>query len=172
MVMSHNLEEHIIKIENVANYRLPIVNVFGNADLEHLENFTGLTSPFSTFDDAYAFWQSTLNDVGEINLLEYWNTTLLPGQEQEIHIHSSYGWDKDDTISQYTAVLYSKFDPELHKPTYFADNPLKINEYKPSVREGDCIVFPSNIYHRAPLNTSDKNRIVSVCTFLFINKLK
>lgn len=170
--MTHNLEQYIIKVENVKNYQLPLINAFGNIDLNLLHNFTGLTSPFHSWDDAYAFWQATLNDIGEIKVLEYWNTTLYPGQEQGTHTHTKHGWDTDDSILQYTAVLYAKFNPKIHKPTYFADNALKINEYKPVVKEGDCLVFPSNIYHRAPMNTSQENRITSVCTFTFINKLK
>ena len=52
-----------------------------------------------------------------------------------------------------------------HRGVYFADNSSKVNEYKPNVQLGDLILFPSNIYHRIPLNTSNDNMVILTITF-------
>ena len=163
--MIHNLQKYIITIKNFPNYKTPLVNAFGERDYDDISQFTGLTSPFDSREAALEFWQTPLSKLGFSELLDYWNTTMLPGQEHNTHTHTEHGWDVDDTITTYTAVLFCKYDLTVHKPTYFADNPLKINEYKPIVAEGDCLVFPSNIYHRAPLNNSSLTRITSMCVF-------
>ena len=164
--MTHHLEEYITKIP-VSNYAETLV-CYGDTNLESLsEPFTGLTPPFNSQVDAETFWKAVLlADFGEVEILTFWNTRLDPNQEQGDHTHTEHAWDEDDTIHKYTAVLYSKFNSSVHKPTYFSDNQYRALEYKPAnITQGDCLVFPSNIYHRAPKNTSEENRITSVCIF-------
>jgi len=164
--MTHNLEEYITKIA-VSNYAETLV-CYGDTDLELLsETFTGLTPPFNSQVDAETFWKAVLlADFGAVTILEFWNTRLDPSQEHGSHIQTELGWDEDDTIHQYTAELYSKFNSSLHKPMYFADNQYRVLEYKPTnITQGDCLVFPSNIYHRHPRNISEEAKIISVCTF-------
>lgn len=164
--MAHHLEEFITKI-SVSNYT-DTLQCYGDTDLESLsDSFTGLTPPFDSQEEAETFWKAVLlENFGNVEILTWWNTRLDPDQEQGSHTNTDVGWDEDDDIEQYTAVLYSKFDPAVHKPTYFSDNQYRAMEYKPTgIAEGDCLVFPSNLYHRAPKNKSDQNRITSVCTF-------
>ncbi len=168
MVMAHTLEEFITKI-HVDNYQ-DTLSCYDNANLDELgeAGFTGLTPPFNTLEDAQAWWS---NILGDVTVSSYWNTRLDPGQEQGTHLHvdPELGFDIDDSVDgQQTAVLYSKYNPSVHKPTYFSETNLRISEYKPAgIIEGDCLTFPSNIYHRAPKNTSAESRITSVCTFTY-----
>lgn len=167
--MTHHLEEYITKIP-VSNYS-ETLSCYGDTDLESLsETFTGLTQPFDSHQDAETFWKAILlEDFGEVEILSFWNTRLDPSQEQNSHTHTEHGWYENDSITQYTAVLYSKFNSSVHKPTYFSDNKYRAIEYKPTnITQGDCLVFPSNMYHRAPTNTSEETRITSVCTFTII----
>lgn len=168
--MTHHLENYIRKI-HVDTYQTLLQNVFGNSDLNTLKNFTGLVKPFETRDDGGRFWDSVLSTHYNIHSYgDFWINISRPGSYQDTHLHEDYGFDQNEITTKYTAVLYLKFDPELHRPTYFCDNPYKAYEYKPSdIVAGDCLVFPSNIYHRAPLNTSDQTRIVTVCRFNIIN---
>lgn len=164
--MAHHLEEYITKIP-VSNYTETLL-CYGDTDLESLsETFTGLTQPFESQEDAETFWKAILlEDFGEVEILSFWNNRLDPSQEHRSHINTEYGWDENDTIHQYTAEIYSKFNSAVHKPTYFSDNKYSAVEYKTiSVNQGDCLVFPSNIYHRSPVNTSEEAKIISVCTF-------
>lgn len=164
--MAHHLEEFITKI-SVSNYT-DTLQCYGNTDLNSLsESFTGLTPTFASPEDAETFWNGVLlEDFGSVEILGWWNTRLDPEQEQGSHTHTDVGWDEEDDIEQYTAVLYSKFNPAVHKPTYFSDNQYRAMEYKPlGIVEGDCLVFPSNLYHRAPKNKSKESRITAVCIF-------
>jgi hypothetical protein len=167
MVMTHHLQP-LIKKTHVLEYETILTNQFGANDLNELENFTGLQSPFASSQDVKNYWDPILSNVAVVpsSYTGSWMNILRPNQDQGVHIHTDLGYDYKEETNVYTAILYLKFNPEVHKSTYFCDNANRAYEYKPSdITEGDCLVFPANLYHRAPLNTSDENRIVLVCVF-------
>ena len=66
----------------------------------------------------------------------------------------------------FSSVLYLKYNPELHHPTFFVA-PFFSNidgnliEYEPDeVEEGTLIVFPTSLPHYVPVNTSEESRII------------
>ena len=66
----------------------------------------------------------------------------------------------------FSSVLYLKYNPEKHSPTFFVA-PFMSNidgnliEYEPDgVEEGTLIVFPTSLPHYVPVNTSDEPRII------------
>lgn len=65
----------------------------------------------------------------------------------------------------YSAVLYVEFDSKVHQSTKFYSpfhDPMTgdLLEFQPNVSEGDLILFPSFLLHEAPVNTSEKERII------------
>ena len=66
----------------------------------------------------------------------------------------------------FSSVLYLKYNPENHSPTFFVA-PFMSNidgnliEYEPDdVEEGTLIVFPTSLPHYVPVNKSDEPRII------------
>lgn len=76
--------------------------------------------------------------------------------DHSAHNHGSTG---------FSSVCFIEYDKKFHKPTTFIC-PFQdfitgqFNFYEPDVNEGDIIFFPSNILHYAPINMSNKTRIV------------
>ena len=66
----------------------------------------------------------------------------------------------------FSSVLYLKYNPDLHQPTFFVApffNNMDGNviEYEPDeVEEGTLIVFPTTLPHYVPVNTSEESRII------------
>ena len=62
----------------------------------------------------------------------------------------------------YSAIIYIKFDKEVHSSTIFVDKANSIS-FLPEVEEGDIIFFNSKHYHHCPTNENDKERMI--CSF-------
>lgn len=85
-----------------------------------------------------------------------WFELSKPGDYHGPHNHGATG---------YSAILYVDYDAGEHEATKFHCPFLEAAtgenlKYQPVVREGDLIVFPSNILHEAPINTGKKNRLI------------
>lgn len=166
--MAHHLEELVYK----TNWTNTVLNdMFGSEDLNDLSSYTGLNQPFATLEIANTALGQILNDYitakgySGYTLQQTWININRTGDEQKIHHHDEYGYDEREDTTRMSLICYLKLDPG-HKPTYLCDNPYQAYEYKPTnIIENDVLIFPSNIYHRAPLNTTDTNRIVLVATF-------
>ena len=94
-----------------------------------------------------------------------WGNIIKPNEEIGVHINTENGYDVIENTDLYVGILNLKFNSLEHRGVYFADNSSKVNEYKPNVQLGDLILFPSNIYHRIPLNTSNDNMVILTITF-------
>jgi|TARA_Y100001968_G_scaffold332365_1_gene390265 hypothetical protein len=90
-----------------------------------------------------------------------WYQTEHKYQKHMLHNHGTVGW---------SSVLYINYDSEVHTATRFLSPYNKIagsggllNWFQPKVKEGDYIIFPSDLAHEAMPNESDKKRtIISV----------
>ena len=80
-----------------------------------------------------------------------------------LHNHGNIGW---------SSVFYINFDPKIHTSTKFL-SPFNsgsgigniLQWYQPDVKEGDFIIFNSDIPHEALPNESDKKRTIISMNF-------
>tara|TARA_B100001094_G_scaffold178746_1_gene172903 strand:+ start:811 stop:1443 length:633 start_codon:yes stop_codon:yes gene_type:complete len=92
-----------------------------------------------------------------VMITEMWYEKSQKGDQHALHNHGGQG---------YSAVLYLKYNPEVHKPTLFYSqfhDTMKgdiVTWEPPDVEEGDLIIFPSVLAHEARPNESDEERIV------------
>ena len=87
---------------------------------------------------------------------EVWFQKYENNMSHEVHNHGSTG---------FSSVCFIEYDTNYHKPTTFISPFLNfrsgaVERYEPNVKEGDIIFFPSSLLHYAPLNLSNKVRIV------------
>ena len=85
-----------------------------------------------------------------------WYQTTSEGTSHNIHNHGGCG------VSQ---VIFLDFNPEIHYATRFVSNNLMpfsylTQEYKPKLKEGDTIFFPSHVNHYQPGNASEVPRTI------------
>jgi hypothetical protein len=116
--------------------------------------------------------QSTLDRGPDGNLLTHqcwmgldnmWYQTEHRGQKHDLHNHGFIGW---------SSVLYVNYNPKVHTATKFlsptgcgAGTGGLIQWYQPDVKEGDFIIFDSNIMHQALPNESDEKRTIISMNF-------
>jgi hypothetical protein len=107
------------------------------------------------------------------NLLEWssvtfngsWFQKSTLGQFIGPHTHGSLG---------FSATLYLEYDPVEHTPLVFIapfhnfQNGEIIDYSPPEVKEGDLLIFPSQIMHYTMPSTSEKTRLV--LSFNLLNK--
>ena len=72
------------------------------------------------------------------------------------HNHGSLG---------YSGILFVSFNKDLHTATRFYSPFLNFMDgealiYNPVVKEGDLLIWPSSLFHEAPSNESEEERIV------------
>ena len=115
----------------------------------YMKNFSEIFSDeLSMFAQEYKLSQITFNDM--------WCVSYQQGDYQLAHNHGSKG---------FSGILYLDYDEKNHTPTYFlsplmdpiADMHAILNL---SAKEGDMIIFPSNILHYNKVNKSTIPRTV------------
>ena len=89
--------------------------------------------------------------------------TEYKGLNHELHNHGTIGW---------SSVLYVNYNPKVHSATKFlspfgygAGTGGMVQRYQPDVKEGDFIIFDSNIMHEALPNESDEKRTIISLNF-------
>ena len=104
-----------------------------------------------------------LTQDGWMGLDNMWYQTEYKGQNHELHNHGIIGW---------SSVLYVNYNPKVHSATKFlspfgygAGTGGMIQRYQPDVKEGDFIIFDSNIMHEALPNQSDEKRTIISMNF-------
>ena len=104
-----------------------------------------------------------LTQDGWMGLDNMWYQTEYKGQNHELHNHGIIGW---------SSVLYVNYNPKVHSATKFlspfgygAGTGGMIQRYQPDVKEGDFIIFDSNIMHEALPNESDEKRTIISMNF-------
>ena len=104
--------------------------------------------------------------------IDLWYNVGIEGTYQEEHDHMG-GFPS----STYSAIHYLIYDPQVHQPTAFYNpihhtflrnmqpcngtdmpNDWQTPDYKPSVKEGDMLIFPSYLRHSVPLQIDKKAR--------------
>ncbi len=93
----------------------------------------------------------------DVDLLDMWYQKQYKGQNHKVHTHGNTGC---------SAVLYVDYDPSVHKSTKFY-NPFPnailggyLEDSHIDVKEGDLLVFPSNVLHESVSNDSDIPRTI------------
>ena len=159
MVINNDME-----IEN-----LIIKKYIGNSDKlqKDIFGYDNLDTKFSNCCDSMFSFNTNLilNNIQEninfdFNILTNWGNVIKPGIELSPYINTDLAFNDEENTNIYSAIYFLKFEPEIHKAIRFADNNLKIREYKPEAIEGDLFIFPANIYKRIPTNNSEKNQII------------
>jgi len=96
------------------------------------------------------FYNKTLSDIKDI-----WYQVQNHCEYHPLHNHGFEGW---------SAVFYAEYDQLVHESTKFycplntASGHLYV--FQPDVKEGDLVIFPSQINHESVVNTSDKPRSI------------
>ena len=96
------------------------------------------------------------DDIGcsKLDLEQIWFQQYLEDGYHGWHIHTGH----------YTGVYYLELDKT--SPVTELRDPYTKRIKRMNVKEGDMIVFPSYIYHRAPLNKSVKQKTIISWNFL------
>lgn len=123
------------------------------------------TQTTSYFDNSFDVYDIIKEDLQEfvreinfdINFLNSWYQIYKKHDYHEFHTHSnSYS-------NFFSGILFVSFDKKKHASTKFL-NPFYSNPnnlfFMPEVEEGEMIIFPANILHKAPLNQSNQDRII------------
>ncbi len=88
--------------------------------------------------------------LGNFDFAKTWYSRQVKGEGHPEHDHGTIG---------FASVLYVKFNPEVHKPTEYRF-PRTDRFTSLPVEEGEIVIFPSLLKHRAPINEVDEERII------------
>ncbi len=94
--------------------------------------------------------QETVGNDKTFDLLKTWYSRQRKGDGHPEHDHGNIGL---------ASVMYVKFNPEVHKPTEYRF-PRTDRFTSLPVEEGEIVIFPSLLKHRAPPNEVDEERII------------
>lgn len=119
------------------------------------------------------------NLSGQVRINNAWINAYKTGQSHDLHDHLP---------SQFSAIHYLKYNPEVHTPTIFV-NPYRqvsissspvldttdMSKVPPmwapqtfiKVEEGDLVIFPSFFEHRVARQQSDEMRVTLSFNFSF-----
>lgn len=159
MVNNNNMEiEDLIIKKYIGNSDILQKEIFGDDDLDI--RFSDCCNSMFPFDTNLLLNNIQENVDFNFNLLSSWGNVIKSGIELDPSIATELAFNDEENTNIYSAIYFLKFEPETHKSIRFADNNLKIREYKPEAVEGDLFIFPSNIYKRIPTNNSEKNQII------------
>jgi hypothetical protein len=144
------------KVDNWKIKKKKLLNLFNNFHTKIIDNV--ITTPFdiksNIFCEEIKLFEKEVNL--KFSVSEFWFQRYNNGMDHAPHNHGPVG---------FSAVCYLEFDRKYHKPTIFI-SPLgnfingEIERYIPQVEEGEIIFFPSNLLHFAPVNLSNKIRII------------
>ena len=87
-------------------------------------------------------------NVTECNIKKIWF--------QEYHKDGEHSWHVHD--SNYTGVYYLNHDSSVQNTNYYDQYNDEIKSF--NVKEGDVVIFPSFLLHKALPNTSSKKRLI------------
>ena len=94
--------------------------------------------------------QESVGNDKTFDLLKTWYSRQRKGEGHPEHDHGTIGL---------ASVMYVKFNPEVHKPTEYRFPRTDFYRSLP-VEEGEFVLFPSRLKHRAPPNEVDEERII------------
>lgn len=144
------------KVSNWESKKKNLLNIFYNFNCKKYGNV--MTSPIdiktNILSDEILHFEK---EIGiELQSTEVWFQLYEKNMDHISHNHGPIG---------FSSVCFIEYDKKLHKPTCFispfANNITgELTRHAPNVDEGDIIFFPSNLIHYAPINTSEKKRII------------
>ena len=88
--------------------------------------------------------------LGNFDFAKTWYSRQSKGDGHPEHNHGAIG---------FASVMYVKFNPEVHKSTEYRFPKTDYYNSFPT-EEGDIVLFPSMLMHRAPPNEVDEERII------------
>ena len=88
--------------------------------------------------------------LGNFDFAKTWYSRQIKGDGHPEHNHGAIG---------FASVMYVKFNPEVHKPTEYRFPRTDCYRSFP-IEEGEIVLFPSLLKHRAPPNEVDEERII------------
>jgi hypothetical protein len=159
VVINNNMEiEDLIIKKYIGDSDKLQKDIFGDDNLD--TKFSNCCDSMFSFNINLILNNLQENIDFDFNVLSNWGNVIKPGIELSPFINTESAFNDEEYTNIYSAIYLLKFEPEIHKSIRFADNNLKIREYKLEAVEGDLFIFPSNIYKRIPTNTSEKNQII------------
>tara|TARA_B100000131_G_scaffold52670_1_gene47389 strand:- start:969 stop:1568 length:600 start_codon:yes stop_codon:yes gene_type:complete len=127
---------------------------YEDTDYSEFKPFIDLLGPYlqrlSTEAMGKGFYRKPIDNITRI-----WFQVQEEGEFHSLHNHGANGW---------SAVFYADYDEEVHEATKFYSSMFTCNgeimHFQPGVREGDIIIFPSQVFHESPVNRSEKSRTI------------
>ena len=153
------------KVSNWDKKRKKLLDLFNGCEHKMLENV--ITSPINiktnSFDEEIDIFEREVNL--KFKMQEVWFQRYNHGMGHSSHNHGPRG---------FSAVCFIEYCKKSHNPTTFIcpfENNIDGKKIKhiPDVEEGDIIFFPSNLFHYAPINISDKIRTIISFNLKIIN---
>jgi len=143
-----------------------------NVQLFWTQENGGYKSTFDDIDKTQYLTQSMLNIIEEdliklndvigceLKCVSSWFQIYNELNTHPVHNHGNIGW---------SGILFINFI-EAHRPPIFFSPFLSVREssvieYIPEIKEGDFLLFPSNILHYVPSHSSKVTRIISSFNF-------
>lgn len=97
--------------------------------------------------------------TGMLKKCNYNNAIVHEIWFQQYKQHNFHGWHLHGR--NFTGVYYLQFSKDLkQKGTEFIDTGNPKNKFILDVKEGDMIIFPSNVWHRSPQIKSDSTKTI------------
>ena len=96
------------------------------------------------------FYRKPIDDINRI-----WFQVQEQYEFHALHNHGPEGW---------SAVFYADFNPKVHETTRFCSTYFtcdgELLTFQPGCKEGDIIIFPSQINHESVINRSSQSRTI------------
>jgi hypothetical protein len=163
-----NWQEKKMKLQNAMKQQVFTRNAVNNISFFESDR----SNPRDYVNDFLYIFSEELQEFGkELNLdcfkvEDIWTVQYKKGDHHAVHNHGT---------CNLSAILYLDYDEQEHTPTHFVvgqDNFKNTTEISsPYVREGDIVMFPSNLLHFTSPNTSDKVRRVVSFDITYSKKL-
>lgn len=162
---SHNsLKENLLSlIENSKSEKLYIDDGIENDNIQNLD--------WSYHNDFNRPWIKlllpSLKDHFQkcVNILHYESFQLNAVWFQQYYKNGIHNWHSHG--DNYTGVYYLEMNKE--NPRTELIEPATDKKITLDCKEGDIIIFPAFMIHRAPINTSDKRKTIVSFNFNFLN---
>jgi hypothetical protein len=144
------------KVENWNIKKKKLLDLFDKFENKIVGNV--ITSPFNIQTDILLDEIKLFEKEIKINfyLTNVWFQKYEKNMNHAVHNHGPIG---------FSSICFVEYDKNFHKATTFI-SPFgnyitgELERYEPEVDEGDIIFFPSNLLHYAPVNLSNKTRII------------
>ena len=144
------------KVSNWTNKKNKLLELFENSDKKKIKNVitTNYDVHCKLFEDEIKKIENEYHT--NFYICQMWFQKYDITMDHAAHTHGPMG---------ISSVCFINYDKSVHKPVTFIspfNNPLSgcPEIFQPTIEEGDIIFFPSNILHYAPVNTSEKQRII------------